>query len=394
MADINQVLANALGVNSLLGNISGSFVFPTGVIDSGSANKFIYFSPFEFVKAGDALNTFANETSNDLADLLKTQDTQYTGVLNTFVGNVKQIVGNIEQNGISTISKIGESATKAVKNAIDAQAATEKDINNRLLNKKHTQVGSIALPIPPNIVDGIQYGFDSDRLGNLGSALLGAGSAIGQGSTVNEALRKYLPNLLAGGVTNAVGNLATNVLGIDGQSLVRTAIGTPNPFLKLNFSGVDFKDFQFQFHLVARNKNDADAILKILSIFKYYSAPSGRDGAIFDVKFGWDIYFSPEVERYLFKFKPCYLVGISTTYNTGGQSAFHSNGAPVDVVLNLHFREMVVESQETYDQQYSGFLNFNGVGVNPSTQTPDNTLSPDTQNLQLSPFIINSGPRG
>lgn len=332
--EINKVLASFKSVSSAVGQVQGNIKFPTSTIDASSIDRYLFFRPWRVVKAGDALSP----NNQALTDLLQLKD-------------------NVEQNRKTVFTQISKNVKQQAEQL------------QRHLTEKHTAtIGSIALPIPPNIMEQTAYDFGADSLGLDGLVVsnVAKGIAAGGWGEAWESLKSQFPNILVGSLAS-IGVKGAERLKIDASGAIKTLLGVPNPFLKLNFNGVTFRNYQFQFHLAARNKEDADEIVKILAAFRYFSAPTGRDFAIFDVKYAWDIGFSPKIEKYLFRFKPCYLIDMQVIYNSMGASAFHSNGAPIDVNLILTFKEMVVDSQETYNDMYgenssNAYLTAQGLG--------------------------------
>lgn len=347
MANPYSVITKAF--SAITSVIDGSSVlrFPSSVLDNG-VDKTITIRPFKVVKAGDAISSAVNSGTSTVGSFLK-------GVVTTLT-----------------------------------QPNSSTNINNATLaTLAPSVVSAIVLPIPANINDTNTYQFSDAGVGQIYGALQSAGKTLAAGGTTKDALKQlkgYGAEFLAGNVT---GNLGARIIGSDSSALRSTLVGTPNPFLKLNFAGVTFKPHTFRFFLAPRNQQDSVALQQIASVLRYFSAPVGRASSIFDVKYAWLINFTDEaVQSYTYKFNPSYLQGVDIQYNSQGISAFHGDGSPVDYVITLQFIEMVIPSQETYDELYGGnFLSYNNVGQNSSGIFTNLLNAGQNINLSIKSFL-------
>ena len=69
--------------------------------------------------------------------------------------------------------------------------------------------------------------------------------------------------------------------GVTTGLLARTKGATINPNLELLFNGPTLRPFSFQFRLSARNKTEAEEIIKIIRFFKQGMAPIRTEGNLF-----------------------------------------------------------------------------------------------------------------
>jgi len=121
-----------------------------------------------------------------------------------------------------------------------------------------------------------------------------------------------------------------------------------NPNVRAIFRGVNIREFQFQFKLIATSPEEARAVQKIIKHFRKELYPKG-----FPVNFGSasaDIgYHFPNAFKIVFKFKgrrnknlpkikPCYLRSFNATINpTGG--GFRNDGQPNEIDISMAFVE-------------------------------------------------------
>lgn len=123
-----------------------------------------------------------------------------------------------------------------------------------------------------------------------------------------------------------------------------------NPQLQMIYRGIGFRNFQLDFTLSPRSKQEADDIDKIISTFKWHFAPSLQAGkntstdsmfliqpSIFNVQFK----LGQNENRYLPKYGDCVLKNISVNYAPNGWAAYE-DGFPVQTHLSLQFEEMVI----------------------------------------------------
>jgi hypothetical protein len=119
-----------------------------------------------------------------------------------------------------------------------------------------------------------------------------------------------------------------------------------NPNVRAIFRGVNIREFQFQFKLIATSPEEARTVQKIIKHFRKELYPRG-----FPVNFGSasaDIgYHFPNAFKIIFKFqgrrnknlpkiKPCYLRSFNATINPTGGS-FRNDGQPNAIEISISF---------------------------------------------------------
>lgn len=129
---------------------------------------------------------------------------------------------------------------------------------------------------------------------------------------------------------------------------------TVNPQMAVLFRAPGLREFQFDFQMMAKNKQESDAIFNIIKTFKYAMHPEagGEAGAEFSRMWFYHPHhfyitlYSPRNE-YLFSTERCVLVDMNVDYaGSGVPSFFTDTGAPVDIRLSLSFKETVVLTKE------------------------------------------------
>lgn len=141
--------------------------------------------------------------------------------------------------------------------------------------------------------------------------------------------------------------LAPSILSGSAQSqLELNARRLLNPHMTQAFKSMNFRNFQFEFQMMAKNKQESDDINNIIYTFKSMMHPDVKAGTsdterflTYPAQFIISLY-SPN-DRYLFKVKNCALIDMEVDYaGSGIPSFFDETGAPVDIRMNLRFSEM------------------------------------------------------
>jgi hypothetical protein len=129
-----------------------------------------------------------------------------------------------------------------------------------------------------------------------------------------------------------------------------------NPHAALQFKGMQFREFQMEFHMMARNADESGQIQSIIDKFRYHMHPDVEAGAgsvgakffLYPDHFNIQL-FSPS-DKYLFKFYSCVLENMEVDYaGSSVPSFFTSTGAPVDIRMNLQFKELSVLTKADFE---------------------------------------------
>ncbi len=216
-----------------------------------------------------------------------------------------------------------------------------------------TLITSAYIAMPNNL--SVDYGaaYNQSNLGALGRAATGA-LAGRDGAEVAAALQQAaeagLPesafNNLAQGIQGVGGLLGLNTGGSDANTLMAVSQGKVlNPYSEQVFNGVGFRQFTFDFKMVATSEKEAATIQEILEMFKvgmlpaYSGGDSGQGGSL-----GGLLSESAAAQRFLsvpdkfliefkrinegslqaeslvhFKVDFCVLTGMSVNYTPDGQ---------------------------------------------------------------------------
>jgi len=218
----------------------------------------------------------------------------------------------------------------------------------------HTQVtGGVALYMPPGIK--ATYGVDSGHkeLGIAGqfagtlSRTMAASDTQGQ---VTEFLKGVGGALLSSARKIAVG--AAESFGIEvGSAITKVTATAENNFSEAIFERVNPRQFSYTFNLMARNKDEAQDIQKIIKFFKFHMHPeldTATGGRFFRVPSEFEIHYAynDQKNNFLHELSRCVLDSVEVNYGDGDFQTFRQfddeGAAPVNVTMALSFTETTI----------------------------------------------------
>jgi hypothetical protein len=218
-------------------------------------------------------------------------------------------------------------------------------------------IGTCALPIQSGIKDtnaadwgenkmnAMQLATAELALGGLDSAAAGAkaldkvaNAVQGNAGDAKEAVQQFF----AGKMTGVTGLFA------------RTKGATINPNLELLFNGPTLRPFSFQFRLSARNKTEAEEIVKIIRFFKQGMAPIRTEGNLFLLApHTFQVHFvhapSDGEHPYIGKMKECALKTFSTDYTPENNYTTLKDGFMTSYTISMEFQEL----EPVYNDDYT-----------------------------------------
>ena len=257
-----------------------------------------------------------------------------------------------------------------------------EDANTRLKNNQIIKY-YVELPAPQEINDSNSVTWGDDKLNALQLAgLTLAQEAIAGGSENAVEMAQSAMAILQRGINipgltqdtqNAIkasiSGAAINALGANvsaGSILSRSTGQILNSNLELLFQGVNLRTFPFTFTFSPRNSKEADVVKAIIKSLKASMAPKAGDynGSaqgiflkspdLFQLKYLHD----GEDHPFLNTFKLCALTGMQVNYTNAGTYASYGDGTPVNIRMNLNFKEI----NPIYNEDYSSDEAGSGVG--------------------------------
>lgn len=247
-------------------------------------------------------------------------------------GGIPATVANV-----ATGALVGEAAVLAVGGA----------------KKEYKQMKSaIALHIPNELSVRYSASWEADSL--AGSQAIAAGA-----ENMGRALTTMSPGAVgeAGGVARGyLAGLALKTPGA-GQLLSKTSGVAANPKKEQLFQEVDFRTFSFNYQFFPRSSDESRNVLNIIKAFKLHMHPeykpnTGQFLYIYPSEFDI-VYYQNGVENTkLHRHTSCVLTDLQVSYSPQGQFNAFADGMPVQINLNLTFKELALLTKETIDTGY------------------------------------------
>ena len=237
----------------------------------------------------------------------------------------------------------------------------------------------IELPIPQEVNDSNSVSWGEDSLNIFQLAGLAAAQRImtRPGESFQEVatlLQKGipLPNLddnTRNAVLAGISGQAINALGGNvspGSVIARSTGQILNSNLELLFQGVNLRSFPFSVTFSPRNYEEAIRVKTIIRFLKQTMSAKtgvtgGGDAGIFlkspDV-FALRYLHRGKDHPFLNSFKLCALTGLNVNYTNSGTYASYEGGTPVNIRMNMTFKEL----NPIYAEDYDGLGESDGVG--------------------------------
>ena len=138
-------------------------------------------------------------------------------------------------------------------------------------------IGTVILPIPGGIQDGVGVGYGDSRMTPLDMAKANiALTTVSEGFTAGISEAGRAAQTVAGAFGDNKKALAAVIAGMaaGGQDLLtRTTGAIANPNMELLFNGPELRTFSFQFLLAPRSQEEAKTLIQILRFFKQGMSP-------------------------------------------------------------------------------------------------------------------------
>ena len=249
------------------------------------------------------------------------------------------------------------------------------DANSRISQNTKTKY-YIELPIPQEVNDSNSVTWGEDRMNAIEIATLSVAQKAmkdGVGDIAQAAVTMLNEGVSVPGLTPdsqaalraAISGKAINALGsqVSPQSVVARSTGQIlNNNLELLFSGVNLRSFPFSFTFSPRNPKESDVVKGIIRSLKMSMAAkagefNGSAQGIFlkspDL-FQLDYLKDGKNHPFLNRFKLCALTGMSVNYTNAGTYVSYNDGTPVNIRMNVTFKEINPIYHEDYLQATSG----------------------------------------
>ena len=209
-------------------------------------------------------------------------------------------------------------------------------------------IGTVILPIPGGIQDGVGVGYGDSRMTPLDMAKANiALTTVSEGVTAGITEAGRAAQTVAGAFGDNKKALAAVIAGMaaGGQDLLtRTTGAIANPNMELLFNGPELRTFSFQFLLAPRSQEEAKTLIQILRFFKQGMAPIRTKSRLF-LKSPHTFQLSyrnskGQDHKYLNKFKECALANFGVNYTPNGNYSTYEDGVMTAYQMTMTYREL------------------------------------------------------
>jgi len=356
---------------SAAGFVSKSFQEGSGIGKSENTN---------WMKKEDAARIEKILADEDIPDETRKQKAQAEAAILWKAHNKGDPPENLFETMMGGLANFAKAIGKAQRNAGKARKARRE---LETMRGSKDIIGSIYMNMPAGITFTDKANWAGDSLGSIGKLVKDVVGGTGDaGSTIAGAAAGGAGNI-AGAAAGGIGTLVAK-MGLKG-GLVGMAVGAAaagsvlqkgaeaalgvsmNPYMEMMFSGIGFRDFQFDFTMRPRSDTEMTAIHEIISMFRTHTRPAWVGGSLGKSFMEYPQEFSIEFlttdgagsgedyarNTYIPKFKTCVCDSVTTNYSPQNMWTAHRNGAPVAVTLGLHFQETeLVMAQDVLDDHF------------------------------------------
>ena len=251
---------------------------------------------------------------------------------------VIRIPGEIENYNRMVIQTIGENVEFPVTATLPIPVGLPMADNLSYGSTNMNQVGAMAQ-------DALTNG-TSTAIKNAQEAVKGSGDSTTQAAVLAQILSK----------TGGIGTKTTDAISDAVLYNKRTLL---NPNQVTTFSGSNTRSYSLEFKLVAQSQKESDDIRELIKRLQYNAYPAGNTLVLkYPSEFKISVLSAGKDDhnKYYSPIYNCFLMNISTSYNTSGNS-FYVSGAPLDVSLTLGFQETKALTRNDIENMYREYHN-------------------------------------
>lgn len=292
-----------------------------------------------------------------------------SGGVAAILGALSTLEAGADYLAADTAAEKNEAKMDAAKGLFGAAASGVIVSAIKLDRKTRRAASSICLYMPDTVNQQLVNDYDqvslTQAMGKAGLAAQ-AGSAITSG--IGEAIKNQdLKSFgLGGGGTSSggvaeVGGMIAEKTGNFGAGindvLLFSAGLAQNPQVELLFKSIQNREFLFDYKFVPRNTKEAESIISIIKEFRFHAAPEipeGSTGRYFIPPSEFDIEFMVGGSRNtkLPRISTCVLQGVDVNYGSAGQWTAFQDGMPVEISLQLRFKEVEIMHKKLIKDGY------------------------------------------
>jgi len=276
-------------------------------------------------------------------------------VLTGIASTAKDTIENIQKNFVK--GNVGEMAIGAFQ-AVDQTASL---VTNSVLpvsklldtNSSALKIGNEEKEGPSEIIslympDTVNFTYTA------GYGETSVMSAISDGLSLLGQLANKV-----GKTTGQIGNLPSMALSALNSKPVALALATKglaiNPKQQLLFEGISFRTYQMAFTFTPYSREEAETVKKIIKAFKVAALPTivNQPGGMFFVPpkiIQPSFLFNGKINTNISKVAESVIESVDVNYAPNGWAA-HDDGAPVQTILTINFKEIVLIDSKMADKE-------------------------------------------
>ena len=232
------------------------------------------------------------------------------------------------------------------------------------LQTHSTVTGGVALYMPPGIKASYSAETGHSELGLAGMMAGTVSRAMASGNTEGQ-VTEFLKGI-GGGMLSAARKMAISTgeamgLGDIGGAITKVTATAENNFSEAVFERINPRQFSYTFNLMARNKQEAQTIQKIIKFFKFHMHPEldeASGGRYFRVPSEFEIHYAynDQKNNYLYELSRCVCNSVEVDYGGDNFQSFRQfdgqGAAPVNISMSLSFTETTVLTKAQIAEGY------------------------------------------
>lgn len=282
------------------------------------------------------------------------------------IAAIGKAVDDISKGDIGDVAKVGINAAGGIaagglKGALAGGIISAID----LTRKTRRAAGSITLYMPDTVTQTQVANYDAvsmtEAFGDAGLIAQAGGTVIKSAIAAAESDSINFGQTPGSGAIAEAGAKVAGATGAFGgnieKALLFSAGVAKNPQVELLFENIANREFLFDFKFVPRNPQESKDIIKIIQTFRFFAAPEiptlGK-GRYFIPPSEFDIQFmvGNKINPNLPLISTCVLEGIDVNYGSAGQWTAFFDGMPVEISMQLRFKEVEILHKELIQQGY------------------------------------------
>ena len=256
----------------------------------------------------------------------------------------------------------GKQGSSINSDVVQLEAERKRDTGLFQYHKTTKRISdSVAIYLPPNVVDSTTAGYTGAATGIVGAAAAGL-------FKLNKDMAKEDFEAASQGIVDAAQAIIGEAAIKSGTALIETfteAEGTrglankifgqaDNPYMEVLFDAMNLRTFTYNFTFSPRNREETEDVQKIIQLFRFHMAPElkGQNNRFLTLPSEFDIHYMYQDQSghasendYYNKIATCVCTAVETNYTPDGVKSFEG-GAPTKITMNLSFQETELLTKE------------------------------------------------